>query len=396
MNLVITKLAAIRTEEIISLIRHNKRISRVQLSKMTGLSKPTISLIVNQLIEEGVVRETGVGEAERLGGRKPIQLSFVHDYRLSISVDIGGTKTLVSVIDLQGRILESLAFSSQQSGGFYEVIERIISISEDYIDKYGKKRILGMIIGIPGVVEKSTYLIKYMPAFNLSDVDLKPLVEERLGVPVLAENDVTLAAFGEVWAGAAKDLPSVLLVSVGTGIGAGIIVDGKVYTGQNGIAGEIGEMVTDWTKEASFNKGFGRIEKWLSGHSLESYILENSLNADVAMLFSMIDDNPQINERITEGCSHLGLALANAVVMLDPYKVLIAGGIGYNQYERLHPILDSVLKAVLPESMYRKDLLGKASLDPYGVIIGGAYLVQQELLMKCVCKEEQFATMNNR
>lgn len=396
MNLVITRLAAYRTEEIVKLIRQNQRISRVQLSKETGLSKPTISIIVNYLIEEGVIEELGMGKGERVGGRKPIQLSFVNDYKLSISVDIGGTKTLVSVIDLQGHILETASFSSQQPGGFSEVVERLAAISEEYIAKYGRNKILGVMIGIPGVVDKSSYVVKYMPAFNLHDINLKGPLEERFGLSVLTENDVTLAAFGEVWIGTARDNPNVLLVSVGTGIGAGLIVDGRVYTGQRGSAGEIGEMITDWSKEISSNHGFGRIEKWLSGHSLERYIKENSLNADVAKLFSMIDDNPEIRKRLTEGCIHLGLALANAIVMLDPYKVLIAGGIGYNQYERLHPILDSVLKTVLPKSMYREALLEKAALEPYGVIIGGAYHIQNKLLMKCICREEEFATVNNR
>ena len=117
------------------------------------------------------------------------------------------------------------------------------------MDRVGHGNVLGVGLGVPGTVDEVSGLIRHLPAFGLVDVDLRYDLEWRFRLPVIIGNDVTFGALGESWIGAAKELKNVILVSVGTGIGAGIVIDGKVYTGLRGNAGEIGEMVTDWSKE---------------------------------------------------------------------------------------------------------------------------------------------------
>jgi len=379
---VVSKLTEIRTSEILRIIRERKSTSRVQISKLTGLSKPTISSIVNDLVEEGVVRENGLGQSKSSGGRKPINISFAKDYRNVLSVDIGGTKTIFALIDLDGNILKRDTITTDLLRTERGLVDELSGRLESYIEEVGKEKVLGISIGIPGTVDRTTQKIKYMPSFDIGNLDLKTPVEKRFGISTLIENDVTLAAFGESWIGSARQFNDVILVSIGTGIGSGIVINDSVYRGCVGGAGEIGEFVTDWSTESKMNGGFGRLEQWFSGYALESFCRNNGWEFSVKDLFEKMDSDERILERITGGCEHLALAFANAIMLLDPARLLIGGGIGFNQYDRIFPIIDSTLRKVLPEELYRPDLLVRAALEPYSVVIGGAYFAQKELLLK--------------
>ncbi len=98
-----------------------------------------------------------------------------------------------------------------------------------------------------------------------------------------------------------------------------------------------------------------------------------------------MENNEVIRKRIIEGCVHLALAFANSIILLDPAKIIIGGGIGFNQYERIFPIINETLKKALPKAIYRPDILDKAALEPYSVVIGGAYFAQKELLLGSIC-----------
>ena len=237
----------LRTEEILRITREKKRTSRVQLAKVTGLSKPTVSSIVNDLVRKGILTETGLGKSKATGGRKPINLSFSPDFKYVLSVDIGGTKAIFALLDLDGNILVRETVPSELFRNGKGILKELEERLERYIKKAGREKILGITLGIPGTVDRSSQVIKYMPSFDQGDLDLKSPLEDKYKISVLVENDVTLAAFGESWIGAAREYGDVVLVSIGTGIGAGIVIDNTVYRGYAGSAGEIGEFVTDWT-----------------------------------------------------------------------------------------------------------------------------------------------------
>ena len=383
---MISRLMKLRTEDIIKMIREKEGISRVELAKKTGLSKPTISQIVNKLIHKGVIREIGYGISKSAGGRKPVHLSFVPDFKFILSVDIGGTKTIFSQIDLDGNILQNEIISSEILRSGVGLAKELIKKLKYYIKTIGSENILGISIGIPGTVDSTTNFIKYMPSFNIGNIDLKTPLQNELKIPVIIENDVTLFAFGEYWIGSAKDYEDVFLVSIGTGIGAGLVMKSSVYKGFKGSVGEIGEMITDWSIESKQNSYFGKLEEWFSGHSLEDFCKEKGWNENLIEFFKKAEKDKIANERVKKGCLHLGLAFANTIILLDPAKLIIGGGIGFNQYETIYPIIDNTLKKALPDSIYREDILEKASLEPYGVVIGGAYLAQKELLLSEIYK----------
>ncbi|MFO7882058.1 MAG: ROK family transcriptional regulator [Kosmotogaceae bacterium] len=382
---MISKLLELRTKEILNIIRERNNISRVELAKLTGLSKPTVSMIVNNLIDEGIIKENGLGSSRKTGGRRPIKLSFISDYKYVLSVDIGGTKTIIALIDLEGAIHKVDIIPSEQINTIRGIEKEIVSRLKSFLMDIENRKILSICIGVPGTVDRKKQIVKFIPSFNLEELDLKTPLERVFNIPVLIENDVTLAAYGESWIGSAKNYEDALLVSIGTGVGAGIVMGNVVYKGYTGSAGEIGEMITDWSSEFKRISSFGKLEEWFSGYSLEDFCIEKGMEKNLPVLFEKMKDDENINKRIIEGCVHLALAFANSIILLDPAKIIIGGGIGFNQYEQIFPIINETLVKALPKAIYRSDILDKAALEPYSVVIGGAYFAQKELLLGSIC-----------
>jgi len=387
-----SQLMELRINEILNFIRMKNEMTRIKLSKLTGLSKPSVSLIVNGLIKEGIVKEIGLGNSRPQGGRRPIRLSFVPDYALVLSVDVGGCKSIFSVIDLAGNVLHKKTVISPIAPSKKEFLEFLFDNISEMIALVDSSLLLAISVGVAGTVDKKTQIIRKMPAFGLENVDISEPLRKRFQVDVLVQNDVTLAAMGESWIGNARNLSDVLLISIGTGVGAGLVINGEVYTGFTGSAGEIGEMTTDWHIERQTASFFGKLEEWFSGYSLQKFCQRENIVANVPQLFEMIDKSLEVKERIEEGCVHLALAIANAVSLLDPARVLIGGGIGYNQYDKIYPVVDRTLREVLHDSMYRSDLIVRASLEPLGVVIGGCYYAQKRILINKLCQSPHFGS----
>ncbi len=268
---MISKLLELRTREILNIIRETDNISRVELAKLTGLSKPTVSMIVNNLIEEGIIKENGLGSSRKMGGRRPIKLSFISEYKYVLSVDIGGTKTIIALIDLEGKIHKLDMIPSELISTTRGIDKEIQIRLKEFLADIENGKILSLCIGVPGTVDRKKQIVKFIPSFNLEELDLKNPLEQAFNIPVLIENDVTLAAYGESWIGSANKYEDVLLVSIGTGVGAGIVMGNVVYKGYTGSAGEFGEMITDWSSEFKTISSFGKLEEWFSGYSLEVF-----------------------------------------------------------------------------------------------------------------------------
>ena len=256
--------------KILSMIRKNHGVSRKDIAECLNLSKPTVSVLVSRLMEKGFVRETGILKIEnKKAGRYPVKLEFVPDALYIAGVDLGGSKLEAILSDLNGHIIKSHR-SRLKVGSARKLLVTLENTIESLIDGIDTDKLLGIGVGIAGTVDKRTCVVKSFPAFNITNWNLKDPLEHRFGVRTLLANDVTLDALAEYKMGAGKGAGSLLLISIGTGIGAGMILEGHVYEGFHGQAGEIGWFVTDWTSEKKKEKTlFGPLEKWCSGYWLE-------------------------------------------------------------------------------------------------------------------------------
>ncbi len=363
------------------IVRCEGLISRADIARKSGLSKPVVSVVVNNFISQGSIVEAKEGESSRKGGKKPILLSFVPDYKYIVGVDVGGNKLISILSDLDGKIVEKAKFSTKSicdEKAFFELVEKSVLA----VMKVPVSKVMGIGIGVPGTVSPESGMIFYMPAFGLRKVNLKRHVEERFKVPTFISNDVTLNALGEMWAGAAKGCRNVFLIALGTGTGAGLIINNELYEGTSGMAGEIGYMITDWSREKNLSFVFGSLESWFSGYAFEKLLSEFENEPTVAQMFDHSDVNPRFKEIVTVACEHLSVVVANVITLLDPDVVVITGGIGYNQYDRILSLIMPVLKRTVPGEILERVTFKRGELGEMGVSLGAVCNVQRKVFMK--------------
>jgi len=165
----------------------------------------------------------------------------------AIGVDLGGTNLRIAAVDEQGTLLEKVTLGTQVARGRDYVISEMCDAIRELSAKFSRSgRMIGAGIGIPGIIDKRTGMLRDSP--NLPGWHNYPVrneIEQRLGAPVILENDANAAAFGEAWLGAARGKESMCMITLGTGVGGGLVLDGKIWRGMTGMAGEVGHMTID-------------------------------------------------------------------------------------------------------------------------------------------------------
>ncbi|WP_448524052.1 ROK family transcriptional regulator [Pseudothermotoga sp.] len=365
--------------KVLECLRHFRPISRAKIAISTGLSKPVVSQAVEKLIKEGIVKESKKGRSTARGGKRPTLLEFNPNWRFVVGVDVGGSKIRAGLTDLDGNLKRKIERKIQKIRSADDLIDQISSLLTDV--KCQDYELLGIGVGVPGTCDRNTGKVRYMPAFDLRDVPLETMLEAKFGVPVFVENDVTLNALGEMWKGAAKGLRNVLLVSLGTGTGAGLILNGALYTGSRGMAGEIGYLVTDWSAEKDLEYRFGRLERWFSGYTFERFLEERKIQTALKRIFDELESHPDLNELFNVACEHLALAIANAICLLDPDVVVLSGGIGYNQYDKILAKVEPIVSKTVPPEILEHVHFKRAELAEFGVVMGAVCYVQKELFV---------------
>ncbi len=166
--------------------------------------------------------------------------------KVSIGVDLGGTNLRIAAVDEQGTLLEKVTLGTKVSLGRDQVIDDMCDGIRRMSEKFQDSTLLGIGIGVPGFIDIQTGLLRESPNLpGWADYPVRAEIERRLKTIVILENDANVAALGEKWLGAGKDFPDMLMVTLGTGVGGGLVIDGAIWHGANGMAGEIGHTTVE-------------------------------------------------------------------------------------------------------------------------------------------------------
>ncbi|MUV37047.1 Glucokinase [Lentibacillus sp. JNUCC-1] len=329
---------------ILNCIRSHPLIYRSTISKKLNLSKPTVSALVDELIEEGWINELDKTEDHLKVGRKPIQLSFNEKAGFVVGVDIGGSGVEIALSDLNGTIYDQRVIDTQASlqvGLLHVIHDTVHLILKDARISAGE--VLGMGIGVPGIVNVEEGIVIDAPSLDWINYPLKKEAETLFDWKVLIDNDVNVSVLGEQWLGRARNKSNVILLSIGTGIGCGILLNGNLYRGCKWGAGEVGYMITD--KERAFNaytkpfKGYGFLDSQLGGpalvekmkfklkqHPEHPFYGHEVITAKDIFTYAKKDDALAL-EVIDEFISDLSAAIINITSLLNPEIILLGGGI---------------------------------------------------------------------
>lgn len=336
------------THAILSQIINHPEISRAEISKQTNLNKASVSEIVRNLIDEQYVVETGIGKSSTAGGRKPILLKINKKAGFSFSFDVRYDRLSYMVTYLNGEVFtfESVDMNIDQSN-IVSVVENIIRNFQQSMENspFG---IIGIAIAIHGVVSKNKII--FTPYYDLSQIDLANELEKRLHLPIYLENEANLTALAEASMDATHK--NLISVSIHTGVGAGIIIEEKLYHGFEGRSGEIGHttLYPDGIACPCGNKGC--LEQYCSQSSvLNAY--RNAMENELLTVDNLIMDyknGENIAVKIIEDfAKNLSIGMTNLMGTYGPEIIYIN-----NKIIKDIPSIIVKIREHLDQTMYKK------------------------------------------
>ena len=261
--------------------------------------------------------------------------------RVVIGVDLGGTNTRTALVARNGDILEKQKEETLAAEGHEKVIAKLIGNIDRQranADQYGR-RVAAVGVGAPGVIYEQTGVVVKSPNFpDWNDLPLKQILERELKLPVFIENDANAAALGEQWRGAAKDIRSMIFLTLGTGVGGGIILDGRIWHGADGMAGEVGHMtiIPDGRSCGCGNRGC--LEMYASSRGIvmtfkamcagKHLDAEDRKEVTSAQIYQAARNGDAVAHLVMKDMGrYLGIGVANLINIFNPEMVVIGGGV---------------------------------------------------------------------
>jgi glucokinase-like ROK family protein len=382
---------------VLDFVRTHGASTRPHLIHATGLSRPVVSQRVAELVEYGLLADGELGPST--GGRAPRLVRFRADAGHLLVADLGATSIDVAVADLAGAIVTHIQEPYDIAAGPGVVLDHVDELFQQCLRDAGDQApgsLWGIGIGIPGPVEFESgrpVAPPIMPGW-----DRHPLRDRFAGyqVPVWVDNDVNLMALGELRAGIARGQDNVVVVKIGTGIGAGIVVEGKLHRGAQGCAGDIGHIQVDALNvEVVCRCGnVNCLEALAGGAALGRDAEELARSGRSPILARLLQEKGSLDARdVALAAAHgdalsvellanagrlVGRILAGIVNFFNPSLIVVGGGVAATGDLVLATIRESVYRRSLP--LATRDLVVKSSpLEGLGGVIGAAAMVTDEL-----------------
>ncbi|MBQ0026155.1 MAG: ROK family protein [Lachnospiraceae bacterium] len=310
-----------------------------------------------------------------------------------IGIDLGGTNIAAGIVDEKYNIIERASVPTEMPAGSEEIVQKIVTLCKNICDKAGVSiaDIAGIGIGAPGAVNPDTGEVIFACNINMHNTNLAQLISERTGISCKVENDANAAAYGEYIAGAGRGSRDFVLLTIGTGIGGGIIIGGKLFSGSNYAGGEIGHMVTHVGGEKCSCGRSGCFERYASASALvrkaglticdkkDSLIMQlcggdvSKINAKTVCDAADAGDT-DAQELLADFARELAAGLTNIVNIFQPEIICIGGGMSAQGEKLLSPVREILYKENYARDIDSQVKLTAAELGNDAGIIGAAYI----------------------
>ncbi|HEX8229471.1 MAG TPA: ROK family transcriptional regulator [Chloroflexia bacterium] len=366
------------------------RISRADVARLTHLTRTTVSDLVTDLQEKGLVEEVGMGQS--LGGRSPVLLSVIDDARHVISLDLANDELRGAVVNLRNEVIRTVTLPVEDRAGD-EALTLVYKLLDKLVYSTGKP-ILGIGIGTPGLVDTTNGVVLRAVNLDWRDLPLGSLLQERYGLPVYVANDSQLAALAQYMFGGRSYGSNLVVVKVGHGVGAGIVLNGELFQGDGFGAGEIGHLTLVDGGQLCRCGNFGCLETLVSTHAMTAHarslaaqhpesLLNNmdpSRELDVdAINYAFQSGDAAAGQLVFETGRYVGMAVANLVGALNVKHVVLMGELARLGSPLLASVRQEMLKRSLP-SLARATSIDLVEMNPHVVILGAsALLLMHEL-----------------
>ena len=309
---------------------HRSPISRADLAKVTGLSKQTTSEVIDAFEQQGLVRP--IGRTSGNVGRTAVLYELSAEGGHVLGIDLGARLT-VALADIAGRVLAEADEPTDSRGGAW-AIDQIARLSDRLArdNHTHPSRIRSIVLATPGVVNPKSGAIEMAPNIaGLGHLNVVGLLGEKLGSPVVFENDINLALLGEIWHGCAQNLGNVAFLALGSGVGLGLYVNGQLVRGENGAAGEIGYLPIGGDPMQAESRLQGCLEYQVGATGVVRRYREagGSDVESVRQVFERAQAGDALAAEVVDETARLtGLAAATVIATVDPQLLVLGGSVG--------------------------------------------------------------------
>jgi predicted NBD/HSP70 family sugar kinase/biotin operon repressor len=357
-------------------------ISRVELAKITGYSPGTVSNHVRTLIEKGYVIETNKGVSS--GGRKPVQLIINSNkaYILSIEIEVNQIKTVLFNLDM--KMISKSTIPIESKDNYLVTLTKLFSEIDRMIGKHhiSFDDLLGIGVAVPGLIDKGKGMLEFAPNLGWKAVPIVRVFKDRYSLPIILNNEAKAAAIGER-ASFYPDINNMVFVSINEGIGCGIFLNGKLYRGASGNAGEFGHITIDTNGPLCHCGNRGCWETFASEtYIVNSYLKLSGRNSQLTKTKREIyqhgkNGDLKIRAIFAETGKNIGIGLVNIINGLSPELLVIGGGI----VEIKDFIYDEIIKKLKENALtinYKKTTIRFSKLGSLAAVYGMAELIINE------------------
>jgi len=383
--------------KVLNIIRTTDSLSRADIAKISGLSAPTVSRIVEDLLAEGLVREIGEGVSQ--GGRRPTLLKFSDQKNFIIGIDLGTTNIYGVLSDFDAKIIAEVRTPTCIEEGFASVMRRTSEVIGGLIDEPSikGKRIYGIGMAVAGLINRKRNIVEFSPDFHWHNVDVVDSLSHVHPYPIIFDNVTRVMALGEMWYGLGQKFKNLICVNVGYGIGAGIIINRKPLYGPLGLAGEFGHITLDKDSLVQCDCGnFGCLEALASGNAIAKAARNRLLEGGRSLMLDLCGGDPAkvtaetVADAAKQGDSlawgifdqaveYLGIGLAGLVNLFSPEAIVIGGGVA----QAGDILFEKVRKTVNARSLNKissEVLIKPATFGMKAAVMGAVSLVLSEVI----------------
>jgi len=349
---------------ILKTIQNNGPISRSEIAKKNKISSTTVTAAVKKLIRQRLVYEEGVGKSS--GGRKPILLRFSSDSKFIIAVAITNSYVKIAETNLEARIKREEIYQVNKLTG-EKFIDYLLESINKFLNIYSRndlRRCIGISVTSPGIISVDKAVIYENTKLKLKNIPLKEIIKKKFKLKVWLENDTNAIVLAEKRFGAYKDLENLIYITIGDGVGAGIIVNGHIVRGSSGGTGEFGHTAIDKNGVECDCGNRGCLENYINWPAVYSRILTSVENGKDTVMKELtkgnitkvtpyiyreaLDENDKLAKEITvETAEYLAIGIINLVNILNPDVIILGGKIAYNNFFLISEVKKIVFKRTL-------------------------------------------------
>ena len=369
-------------QRVMEILRMHGRISQAEIARATGLSRTTVSTLVAQLKEAGLVSDVDTKTGHAGGGRPGVQLVLRNPSHVVVGIDFGHSHVAIAVADLAHNVLAEHRYDLDVNREAARALDVAASMFAEVLSEVAVERtaVVGVGMGIPGPVDRARGTAgsaTILPGWV--GLRIAAEMEQRLGVPVQIENDANLGALAELTWGAGKDCSNFAYIKAATGIGAGIVIDGRLLRGATGTAGEIGHTTLDEAGPLCYCGNRGCLETVASGPAIVQLVgpVDGAMLSLSQIVERASSGDLRCRRALADAGREIGVAIAGLCNLINPERVVVGGLMSRAGEVLLRPLRESIRRHAVQAAaetvdvraavfVERAELLGSVALPLLG------------------------------